>query len=193
MKLLFATANQHKLHEVKSLLNDNFELICFKDLQDDTSIEESELTLEGNAFLKADYGFKKYGLNTFSDDTGLEIEALHQEPGVFSARYAGENSSFDDNIRKVLEKMNGVSDRKARFRTVIALILKGKTYYFEGIVNGQILEEKKGIDGFGYDPVFMPEGYSQSFAQMPLALKNSISHRGQAIQKLVDFLYFCHS
>jgi len=151
-------------------------------------IPETAPTLEGNALLKAQYVFNRYGKNCFADDTGLEIEALDGRPGVLSARYATDGHDFEANIDKVLEELSAVANRNARFRTVIALILDGSVHYFEGIVNGKIITERKGIKGFGYDPVFLPDGYNLTFAEMPLAEKNKISHRALAVGKLVDFL-----
>jgi XTP/dITP diphosphohydrolase len=188
MKLLFVTQNKHKAEEIKSILPNPIEIITLKDLGDSFDIPETELTLEGNARLKAEYGVNTHQIDSFSDDTGLEIEALSGRPGVFSARYAGEACNFEDNVKKVLSEMKDIPHRQARFRTVIALFLKGQIYYFEGIINGKIAEEPCGEKGFGYDPIFIPEGYNCSFAQMDFNLKNQISHRGLAIQKMVEFL-----
>ena len=188
MELIFASNNKHKLEEVKSALGAGFNVVSLSDIQCYDDIPEEQPTLEGNALQKAYYIYERYHKNCFSDDTGLEIEALDGRPGVYSARYAGEHCSFEDNIRKVLSEMDGIANRKACFRTVIALILDGKEYLFEGQVNGKILTERRGKEGFGYDPVFQPEGYNVSFAQMPLEEKNKISHRGRAVEKLVEFL-----
>lgn len=188
MKLVFATNNQHKLQEIKQLLDDSIELLSLNDINCTDDIPENQEMLEGNAAEKSFYIFNKYGLNCFADDTGLEIEALDGEPGVYSARYAGEERSSDKNMNLVLEKLNKIKNRKARFRTVISLVIDGKETQFEGIVNGQILEEKKGTTGFGYDPVFQPEESNLSFAEMSMDEKNRISHRGRAVQKLVEFL-----
>jgi len=188
MKLLFVTQNQHKAEEIKSILPHHIEIITLKDLEDGFDIPETELTLQGNARLKAEYGVKIHQMDSFSDDTGLEIEALSGRPGVFSARYAGEDCNFEDNVKKVLWEMKDIPHRQARFRTVIALFLKGQIYYFEGIVEGEIAEKPHGEKGFGYDPIFIPKGYDCSFAQMDFNLKNQISHRGLAIRKMVDFL-----
>ena len=186
--LIFATNNQHKISEIQSLIGDNFILKSLQQIGCTEDIPETEPTLEGNALLKAQYIFNKFGKNCFADDTGLEIEALDGRPGVFSARYATNGHDFDANIDKVLEELAGVENRKARFRTVIALILEGSVHYYEGIVKGEIITERKGIKGFGYDPVFLPDGYDQTFAEMPLSEKNKISHRARAVSQLVDFL-----
>jgi XTP/dITP diphosphohydrolase len=186
--LIFATNNQHKISEIQSLIGDNFILKSLQQIGCTEDIPETEPTLEGNALLKAQYIFNKYGKNCFADDTGLEIEALDGRPGVFSARYATDGHDFEANIDKVLAELAGVENRKARFRTVVALIREGSVHYFEGIVNGEIITERKGIKGFGYDPVFLPDGYKQTFAEMPLDEKNKISHRARAVKKLIDFL-----
>ena len=188
MKLVFATNNQHKLQEIKHLLNDSIELLCLNDINCDDDIPENQETIEGNAAEKSFYIWNKYGLNCFADDTGLEIEALNGEPGVYSARYAGEEKSPENNMNLVLKKLSEIKNRKARFKTVISLVIDGKETQFEGIVNGQILKEKKGKTGFGYDPIFQPEESHLSFAEMPMDEKNKISHRGRAVQKLVDHL-----
>lgn len=188
MKLVFATNNQHKLKELQAILGDHFELLSLNDIGCNEEIPEEQPTLEGNARQKAFFIFDRYGLPCFADDTGLEIEALNGEPGVLSARYAGGEKSSEANMNKVLDKMSKINHRKARFRTVISLIINGKETQFEGIVNGEILFEKRGSSGFGYDPIFLPEGYELTFAEMDLTDKNKISHRGRAVQKLVDFL-----
>jgi XTP/dITP diphosphohydrolase len=188
MELVFATNNRHKLEEVQSLLGNEIKLLSLKEIGCFDEIPEDFETLKENAAQKARYIFDKYKINCFADDTGLEIDALNGEPGVYSARYAGESCSFDDNMNKVLEKMQGIENRKACFKTVIALIIDGKEYYFEGQVNGEMLKEKTGSDGFGYDPIFKPEGFDLSFAQMSLDEKNKISHRARATEKLVEFL-----
>ena len=187
-ELIFATNNLHKLTEIQSLIGDKFAIKSLQQIGCTEDIPETALTLEGNALLKAQYVFNRYGNDCFADDTGLEIEALDGRPGVFSARYATDGHDFEANIDKVLEELTGIKNRKARFRTVMVLILEGSVHYFEGIVNGKIIHERKGIKGFGYDPVFLPEGYEQTFAEMPLAEKNLISHRANAVNKLVDFL-----
>jgi len=188
MELVFATNNRHKLEEVQSLLGNEIKLLSLKEIGCFEEIPEDFETLKENAAQKARYVFDKYKINCFADDTGLEIEALNGEPGVYSARYAGEPCSFDDNMNKVLDKLKGIENRKACFKTVIALILEGKEYYFYGQINGEMLKEKTGSDGFGYDPIFKPEGYDSSFAQMSLDEKNKISHRARATEKLVAFL-----
>jgi len=188
MELVFATNNQHKIKEISPLIENSFQLLSLADLSFFEEIPETQATLEGNASQKSHFIFDKFAVNCFADDTGLEIEALDGEPGVYSARYAGEGCNFQDNIDKVLLKMDGIINRKARFRTVISLILEGKEYFFEGYVNGIILTEKYGTDGFGYDPIFMPDGYSISFAEMTLEEKNRISHRSMAVGKLAVFL-----
>jgi XTP/dITP diphosphohydrolase len=187
-KLVFATNNKHKLYEVRELLKNECEILGLNDIGCTDDIAETSHTLEGNASLKSSYVFKKYKLNCFADDTGLEIEVLNGKPGVFSARYAGVSHGFEANLQKVLAKLKDKKNRKARFRTAISLILDGKEYFFEGIVNGEIINEKRGTDGFGYDPIFSPEDYDQTFAEMELIEKNKISHRGRAIKNLVDFL-----
>ena len=188
MKLVFATNNQHKLHEISHLLDGSFEVLCLKDIHCTVDIPENQDTIEGNASEKSFYIWNNYGLNCFADDTGLEIEALNGEPGVYSARYAGEEKSAEKNIEMVLQKLAKIKNRKARFKTVISLVIDGREVQFEGIVNGRILEEKRGNTGFGYDPIFQPEESNLSFAEMPLEEKNKISHRGRAVQKLVEYL-----
>lgn len=188
MKLVFATNNQHKLQELQAMLGNHFELLSLTEIGCDEEIPEEQPTLEGNARQKAFYIYQKYGLPCFADDTGLEIEALNGEPGVFSARYAGEEKSSEANMNKVLDKMSKINHRDARFRTVISLVINNRETQFEGIVNGKILHQKRGSSGFGYDPIFQPAGQELSFAEMSLPEKNKISHRGQAVSKLVDYL-----
>lgn len=188
-KLVFATNNKHKLEEVSQILGDKIEVLSLQDINCDVDIPETADTLEGNALLKAEYIYQNYGFNTFADDTGLEIEALNNEPGVFSARYAGEEKSAQANMLKVLEKLEGIENRKAQFRTAISLILDGKTYLFEGIIKGTIIKEKRGEAGFGYDPIFMPDGYDKTFAELGNDVKNEISHRALAVNKLNEFLH----
>lgn len=188
MELVFATNNKHKLEELQAILGNEFKLLSLQDIDCNEEIPEDQATLEGNASQKAMFVFDKYGYNCFADDTGLEIEALNGEPGVYSARYAGEEKSAEANMQKVLEKLSKINNRKARFRTVISLIINGDENQFEGIVDGEMLKGKRGGSGFGYDPIFQPEGYSVSFAEMELSDKNKISHRGRAVQKLVAFL-----
>jgi XTP/dITP diphosphohydrolase len=187
-ELIFATNNLHKLEEIQSIIGDNFILKSLQQIGFNEDIPETAPTLEGNALLKAQHIFNIYGKNCFADDTGLEIEALDGRPGVFSARYATDGHDFEANIDKVLYELTGNENRKARFRTVIALILDGSTYTFDGIVSGEIISERRGSAGFGYDPVFLPEGYTFTFAEMPLEEKNKISHRALAVNKLVGFL-----
>ncbi|WP_321334024.1 non-canonical purine NTP diphosphatase [uncultured Bacteroides sp.] len=187
-KLVFATNNLHKLEEVLLILGDKVDLLSLKDIHCDTDIPETADTLEGNALLKAEYVYNNYVMNCFGDDTGLEIEALNNEPGVYSARYAGEDKNSEANMQKVLRLLEGKENRKAQFRTAISLILDGKQYLFEGIIKGKIIREKRGEAGFGYDPIFVPEGYDQTFAELGTNVKNQISHRAQAINKLCEFL-----
>jgi XTP/dITP diphosphohydrolase len=194
--LVFATQNKHKIEEISHVLNMKIfqeqtrqwniiglaEIGCFED------IPETSDTLEGNALQKAKYVLDYYGHDCFADDTGFEIESLCGKPGVYSARYAGPQRNFDDNIHKVLEELEGNDNRKARFRTVIALLLDSKQYFFEGVVEGRVIHVKRGAGGFGYDPVFVPDGYNKTFAEMSLDEKNQISHRALAVKKLIDFL-----
>lgn len=188
MKLVFATNNQHKLQEIKHLLDGSFEILSLKDIGCSDDIPENQDTLEGNAAEKSFYIWNKYGLNCFADDTGLEIEALDGAPGVYSARYAGEQRCANDNMDLALAKLDKIKNRKARFRTVISLVIDGVETQFEGIVEGAILNEKRGKSGFGYDPIFKPDESELCFAEMPMEEKNKISHRGRAIQKLVEYL-----
>jgi XTP/dITP diphosphohydrolase len=188
MTLLFATNNDHKLREIKSMVNGSITLMSLADINYTDDIAETGDTLEENAMIKARTIFNLTGLSTFADDTGLEIECLGGEPGVKSARYAGESKNMDDNIEKVLRLMAGKTNRKARFRTVIALIIEGREYSFEGIIGGTIISEKRGSAGFGYDPVFIPEGKTETFAEMTPEEKNMISHRSAALEKLARFL-----
>jgi XTP/dITP diphosphohydrolase len=187
-KLVFATNNDHKLRELKQILPADFELLSLNDIGCTDDIPETGPTLETNASQKSYYIWERYGINCFADDTGLEVEALLNEPGVYSARYAGEERSARANMLKVLEKLNNKTNRKARFRCVISLVINGEEKQFEGIVEGQILPEGQGEAGFGYDPIFMPDGYTLSFAQMGAVDKNRISHRGRAVEKLVEYL-----
>ncbi|MCD8186339.1 MAG: RdgB/HAM1 family non-canonical purine NTP pyrophosphatase [Rikenellaceae bacterium] len=187
-ELIFATHNRHKLEEVQQLLGEAFRLSTPADCGIWEEIPEEQPTLEGNALQKARYLHQRTGKDCFADDTGLEVEALGGEPGVYSARYAGEEKNSEDNMDLLLARLEGQAHRKARFRTVIALILSGREYLFEGVVDGMIRPERSGAEGFGYDPVFQPQGYDITFAQMDLPAKNAISHRGQAVRKLVHFL-----
>lgn len=188
MKLIFASNNEHKVKEIRSILGNSFTLVSLSDLNIREDIPEEEPLLEGNALFKARYINKLTGLNVFADDTGLEIDDLNGLPGVHSARFAGENKDSLANIDKVLSLLGNSKNRSARFRTVIALIFNKKEYLFEGIVNGTIIENKKGSDGFGYDPIFIPRGKTQTFAEMDLSEKNKISHRGRAFEKLREFI-----
>ncbi len=188
MELVFATNNQHKLDELQAIVGNEIKLLSLKDIGCTEEIPEEQPTLEGNARQKSMYVFEKYGYPCFADDTGLEIEALNGEPGVYSARYAGEEKSAEANMNKVLKNLTGTNSRKARFRTVISLVTNGREKQFEGIVEGEILTEKRGASGFGYDPIFQPTGFSTTFAEMKMADKSRISHRGRAVEKLVDFL-----
>lgn len=189
MRLVFATNNRHKLEEIRHMLqHSHIEILSLQDIGCTDEIPETSHTLEGNAVQKAEYIFDKYKLNCFADDTGLEVEVLNGEPGVYSARYAGEACSFEDNIDKLLLNMQQAKNRKACFKTVIALILDGVQYLFQGEVAGEILRERNGTNGFGYDPVFKPLGYEQSFAEMDAATKNGLSHRYHATHKLKEFL-----
>lgn len=187
-QIIFATHNKHKLEEVKKLLSDKFKILSLNDIGLHDEIPETGFTLKENASQKSHYLVQRFSQNCFADDTGLEVDALNGEPGVFSARYAGENATYEQNVKKLLAELKGIKNRKARFKTVISLIYNNKEYFFEGVVEGQILTEKKGTKGFGYDPVFVPNGYNQTFAEINTELKNKISHRGKAVQKLVRFL-----
>jgi len=186
-KLIFATNNFNKLKEIRFAV-ENYDIIGLEDLNITEDIPETGNSLKDNALQKAKYIYEKTGLDCFADDTGLEIEALDGRPGVYSARYAGPDCDSEANIKKVLKELKSHKNRKAQFKTVIALIIDGKKYFFDGKVEGEILKQKQGIDGFGYDPIFRPFGYDQSFAEMSLELKNKISHRGLAVIKLIKFL-----
>ncbi|TXD51203.1 MULTISPECIES: non-canonical purine NTP diphosphatase [unclassified Polaribacter] len=188
MKLVFATNNLHKLKEVQKMLSDAIEILSLKDIHCFEEVAETEPTLEGNAKLKADYITQKFGYNCFADDTGLEIESLNGKPGVYSARYAGEPANSENNIQKILTELAHKDNRKAQIRTAVCLNIDKNQYLFEGVCKGEILTKKQGNQGFGYDPIFKPHGFHQSFAEMTADEKNKISHRGIAIQKLVEFL-----
>ncbi len=188
MKLVFATNNLNKLAEVQKMLPDSIKLLSLKDINCFDEIEETETTLQGNAKLKADYITRKFSFNCFADDTGLEVESLDGKPGVYSARFAGEPANSENNMQKLLEDLKDKTNRKAQFRTVVSLNLNDEQFLFEGICKGEILKKKHGEKGFGYDPIFKPEGFNVSFAEMSSEQKNNISHRGIAIQKLVRFL-----
>lgn len=188
MKLIFATNNQHKVDEIRSVLPGNFSVITLKEAGIDIDIPEPHDTLQENAAEKARTIYQLTHTNCFSEDTGLEVFSLNNEPGVKSARYAGEDKAFEKNIEKLLLNLKNSKDRSAQFRTVICLILNGKEYFFEGICKGEIIDQKKGQEGFGYDPVFVPEGSVKTFAEMGLKEKNSFSHRSKAVERLVEFL-----
>lgn len=188
MKLVFASHNQNKVNEIKSLLPETFEILSLTDIGFNEEIEETGLTLDENSQIKAQTVFEKTGYFCFADDTGLEIESLNFEPGVFSARYAGDQKSDSDNIEKVLSKLQGITNRNACFRTVITLIINQNEYSFEGRVDGKIITVKRGEFGFGYDPIFIPENESRTFAEMPMEEKNNFSHRARAFQKMIEFL-----
>ena len=199
MKIVFATNNKNKLKEIREILGDRVEVLSLKDIGCDVDIPETGETLEENALQKAQYIYDHYHLNVFADDTGLEVEALNGAPGIYSARYASMASSgnhiashdSEANMTRLLQELKGIDNRKARFRTVIALIIKQeetKTILFEGIVEGQIIQERRGGEGFGYDPIFQPDGYDKTFAELGLPIKNKISHRARAVAKLTDYL-----
>ena len=188
MKIVFATNNKNKILEVQQLLPESIEIISLESIGCFEEIPETADTIEENAIMKANYITEKYGYDCFADDTGLEVEALHGAPGVFSARYAGEQRNSQDNMAKLLNALENNSNRKAQFKTVLALNLNGKQHLFNGIARGEITLKKTGTDGFGYDPIFQPEGYEETFAQISLAIKNNISHRGKATKQLIDFL-----
>lgn len=186
--IVFATNNKHKLDEVKKITTGLIHIVSLNDIGCQDDIPETADTLEGNAFQKARYIKEHYGYDCFADDTGLEVETLDNAPGIYSARYAGPGHNSEANMQKLLKEMEGKKNRKAHFRTAIAFLFEGKEYLFEGIINGTIIEEKKGATGFGYDPVFMPEGYNQTFAELGDDIKNTISHRALAVKKMADFL-----
>jgi len=188
MQLIFATQNKNKVHEIQCQLKKEFKISTLEALNHHEDLEETQDTLEGNALQKSNFIWEKYGLNVFADDTGLEVEALNGAPGVYSARYAGQAKSFQDNIDKLLKNMESYTNRKARFRTIISLIIEGEKHFFEGICEGEITYTQSGEEGFGYDPIFKPKGYEETFAEMDLELKNKIGHRGKAVEKLVEFL-----
>ena len=188
MKLVFATNNKHKLEEVRAIVGDRVEILSLNDINCNDEIPETADTLQGNALIKARYIYEKYGVDCFADDTGLEVETLDGAPGVYSARYAGEECDSEANMQKLLQNLTGKSERSAQFRTVIALIINGEEKLFNGVVKGEISTGKMGDSGFGYDPIFIPEGFSQSFAQMSSEMKNSISHRYRATEQLSNYL-----
>ena len=188
MKLVFATGNLNKAEEVRSMLPEGTELLTLKDLALKEDIPETAPNLEGNAILKAKYIVDRFGIDCFADDTGLEVYSLNNEPGVFSARYAGEQKNSEDNMNLLLSRLTDKEDRSARFRTVIALHINGEMHTFEGIVEGKIIQEKRGDEGFGYDPIFVPDGYDETFAEMSMDEKNKISHRARAFSKMFEYL-----
>lgn len=188
MKLIFASSNKNKFIEVEKIIPKNIILGNLIELNFFEEIPEKEDTIEGNATFKANYINSKFNVNVFADDTGLEVQALDGKPGVHSARYAGNECNSEKNITKLLKELKNIKNRKARFKTIIALVLNKKSYQFEGIINGEILLSKKGKNGFGYDPIFKPDGYQKSFAELSIDVKNKISHRALAINKLIDFI-----
>lgn len=188
MKLVFATNNQHKLDEVRKVVTGDFEIVSLSEIDCHDDIPETADTLEGNALQKARYIKEHFGYDCFADDTGLEVEALSNAPGIYSARYAGPGHDSEANMNKLLQEMKDKENRKAQFRTAIALILNGKEYLFEGIVRGSIITEKRGNSGFGYDPIFVPENCTETFAELGNDIKNQISHRAEAVKKLIEFL-----
>jgi len=188
MKLVFASNNLNKIKEIQSILNGSIQLLSLEEIGCYEEIPETADTIEGNAILKADYVTEKYGYDCFADDTGLEVASLNGEPGVYSARYAGEQKNADDNMNKLLDALKDQSDRSAQFKTVIALNLNGRQHLFTGIAKGGITLNKTGDHGFGYDPIFQPESYKETFAELPSEIKNKISHRAKATQQLIDFL-----
>lgn len=188
-KLVFATNNLHKLKEVSAILSNQIELLSLNDINCHTDIPETADTLEGNALLKSQFIYENYRMNCFADDTGLEVEALEGAPGVYSARYAGDGHNSEANMIKLLDNLKEKNNRKAQFRTAISLIIDGNKYLFEGIIKGEIGITKRGDSGFGYDPIFIPEGYNETFAELGSDIKNKISHRALAINKLCEFLH----
>ena len=188
MKIVFASNNKNKILEIQSMLPESIQIVSLESIGCLEEIPETSETIEGNAILKANYVTQNYGFDCFADDTGLEVEALNGEPGVYSARYAGEQRNADDNMNKLLDELADKTNRRAQFKTVIALNLNGKQYLFEGIASGEIISEKVGLGGFGYDPIFKPTNYDETFAQLSLDIKNEISHRGKATKALLEFL-----
>lgn len=187
-QIVFATNNRHKLDEIRKISEGKLEILSLSDINCLTVIPETGTTLEENALIKAFFVKDNFGYDCFADDTGLEVKSLGGAPGVYSARYAGEDCNAEDNIRKLLSDLAGIDDRSAAFRTVIALLMGDKQYFFEGVIPGKIIDEKRGENGFGYDPVFIPEGYEQTFAELGEDIKNNISHRAIATNKLIRFL-----
>lgn len=187
-KIVFATNNQHKLEEIREITKGKFEILSLADINCHDDIPETGVTFEENALIKAQYVKYKYGLDCFADDSGLEVDALNGKPGVYTARYAGQNATSEDNMQKLLLELSENSNRDARFKTVIALIENGSQYFFEGTIDGVISQTKYGNGGFGYDPIFVPNGYSKTFAELDISIKNEISHRAKATAKLIDYL-----
>ncbi|MCF8321073.1 MAG: non-canonical purine NTP diphosphatase [Flavobacterium sp.] len=188
MKIVFASNNKNKIHEIQSMLPENIQIVSLESIGCFEEIPETAATIDGNAILKANYITQNYGLDCFADDTGLEVDSLNGQPGVYSARYAGEQKNADDNMNRLLEELSNKSNRNAQFKTVIAVNLKGNQCLFTGIASGEITLEKKGTGGFGYDPIFKPSGYENTFAELSLEVKNEISHRGKATKLLIEFL-----
>ena len=188
MKLCLATNNAHKIEELQALLGENFQLQTLNEIGCNDDIPETADTFQGNSLLKAMYVWERFQINCIADDSGLEVEALNGEPGIFSARYAGEHGNHAKNMDKLLQNLAGIENRKAQFRCVITLIINGLPHFFEGIIRGKIIQEKHGSQGFGYDPLFVPDGYNRTFAEMSIEEKNPISHRGLAVAKMIEFL-----
>ena len=188
MKLCLATNNAHKIEELQSLLGENFQLQTLNEIGCNDDIPETADTFQGNSLLKAMYVWERFQINCIADDSGLEVEALNGEPGIFSARYAGEHGNHAKNMDKLLQNLAGIENRKAQFRCVITLIINALPHFFEGIIRGKIIQEKRGSQGFGYDPLFVPDGYNRTFAEMSIEEKNPISHRGLAVAKMIEFL-----
>ena len=188
MQLIFATHNKHKLKEVRSLIPNSIDLLSLDDINLLEEIEETATTIEGNALLKAQTIYKQTGINCFADDSGLLVDILNGEPGVYSARYAGEHKNDSDNLEKLLKELSGKENRNAHFKTAMALVIDGKEYLFEGTIHGTITTQRSGVNGFGYDPIFLPNGYNETFAEMSSDIKNVISHRANAMKKLVEFI-----
>jgi len=188
IKLCFASNNAHKIEEIQAILGEKFEILTLNQIGCTEDLAETQATIEGNSLQKAQYIWENYHTNCFADDSGLEVDALNGEPGVYSARYAGEHGNHAKNMEKLLKNLQGITNRAAQFKSVITLILAGEIHQFEGIVRGKIIDQKRGSQGFGYDPLFVPDGYNRTFAEMSLAEKNPISHRGFAVEKLVKFL-----
>lgn len=188
MRIVFATNNEHKLDEIKKISKGQLDILSLSDINCYEEIPETGITLKENALIKAQFVKDKYGIDCFADDTGLEVEVLGNAPGIYSSRYAGPNCDSEDNMQKLLQDLQDKGNRSAQFRTVIALLLNGEEHYFEGIISGEIIHQKEGTNGFGYDPIFRPVGYDKTFGELPEKVKNSLSHRAIATQKLVAFL-----